>query len=140
MIARRIRSATILALTVAVAACSHDVGPQRSVAAVAGIYSLSTVNGEELPVADPSAPISGMIYLFPAGHAERDITYHYNGNDDRRVQTGTFTVVDHTVALDLREQGSPYRWSVAGTIDNTMLTLSYPGPADGAIVERYRRQ
>ena len=140
MIARRIRSAAVLALTLVGAACSHDLGPQRSRTAVAGIYALTTVNGQELPVADPSAPTRGTIYLLPNGNAQRDITYHYNGTDDRRVQTGTFIVVDHTVALDLREQGSPYRWSVAATIDDATLTLTYPGAADGAIVERYRRR
>jgi hypothetical protein len=101
---------------------------------------LTTVNGEELPVADPSAPISGIIYLFPTGRVERHVTFHYNGADDRRVQSGTFSVADGTIVLDLREQGSPYTWSVAATVDDATLTLAYPGAADGTIVERYRRR
>jgi len=136
---RIVRRLSLLALAAA-AACSDSTGPQQSRAAVAGAYFLASVNGEALPSSDPYAPISGTISLWPTGHAERRISYRLSdGRTQSDVATGTFVVEDGRVILALRYEQGNYPWTVTADVDGSTLTMSYPGPADGTIVERYRR-
>ena len=136
---RLVRNVSLLALAVTAIACTDGVGPNRSRASVAGVYLLASVNGEGLPSSDPSAPVSGSMYLWPNGHAERRVAYRLgDGRTQNVTATGTFRVEDETVILDLRVDASQ-PWTIQAAIDGSALVITYFGPADGSIVERYRR-
>jgi len=140
MHSRLVGSLSFLALAVTAVACSDGVGPDRSRAAVAGVYMLATVNGEELPSSDASAPVSGMMYLWPSGHTERRVTYRVgDGQTQTITATGTFRVEDGLVVLDLQVEPDAQPWTIRASVDGSSLVIAYPGPADGTIVERYRR-
>jgi hypothetical protein len=132
------RAAVSLALVLA--ACGSPTGP--SLADVAGLYRLQAVNGRLVP--DTAAvtgygTLAGMIALRADGGAERSITYR----DARGVlvplaAVGSFEVRGGAVELKLRE--TDQTWRVRGDIAGGLLTLRYPNPGDGEIIERYRRE
>jgi hypothetical protein len=135
-----VRNLSLVALVVTATACSDEVGPERSRASLAGVYILASVNGQGLPSSDSSAPVSGSMYLWPTGHAERRVAYRLgDGRTQDVTATGTFRVEGQSVLFDLRGDDGAGPWTIEATIDGSSLVISYFGPADGTIVERYRR-
>jgi hypothetical protein len=123
-------------------ACAFATDP--SPAAVAGVYRLEVVNGRAVPDtaagASAYAPYAGMIALRANGEAERSVTYRDSrGALVPTAAVGSFEVRGDAVQLALRESPA-YVWRVRGELAGGVLTLHYPNPADGEIVERYRRQ
>lgn len=116
-------------------ACSGSAtDPAR--AALAGVYLLAG------PV-ERGGPVSGTIALTETGQATRRVQYQSGTGTAEIVNEGTFvTVGEHAIELRLVEAGSgepAYTWVVRATVDGDELTLSYPHPADGTVVERYRK-
>lgn len=137
------RYLVIVGLAAIGAGCRDGTGTSSSVRAAAGLYVLSTVNGEPIPTSDPYAPISGTVYLWPTGQAERHVAYRIsNGGTQSLESVGTFHFENDVIVLELRAKGdnTPTAWRVSGSLDNGTLTLGYPGPADGWIKEEYRRK
>ena len=133
--------AVVLAIAPLVTSCHDATGLEASRRAAAGFYVLATVNGDDVPTSDPSAPTSGEIYLWPGGHAERHISYSTSGGSQEIVMTGTFFVERDTVTLELHTvPGDSYTWIVQAPLNPGGLTLGYPGPADGWMLEEYRRR
>jgi hypothetical protein len=132
------RAAVSLALLLA--ACGSPTGP--SPAEVAGVYRLQAVNGRAVP--DTAAvtgygTLAGMVALRANGDAERSVTYRdARGMLVPLAAVGSFEVRGGAVELKLRE--TDQTWRVRGEIVGGLLTLRYPNPADGEIVERYRRE
>ena len=116
-------------------ACRDTVQPDQSVAF--GSYELESVSGR--------GPATGSMVFIPGGQAERRVRYRQPDGSlsSELVAIGTFRVTEaQSVELGLHENGgsSPYVWKLTGTLDDGVLTLEYPDPADGWIVETYRRQ
>lgn len=133
----------LIALAALGAGCHDGTGTFPSLRAASGIYVLARVNGEALPTSDPSAPVTGSVYLWPTGHAERHVTYRADNGRTQEVESvGTFHFEGDAIVLELRPKGdySASSWSVHGSLDNATLTLGYPGPADGWEKEEYRRK
>lgn len=125
----------VLACIFAVVACRDSIAPDQSVAV--GSYALESVSGR--------GPATGSMVLVPGGQAERRVRYRQPDGtlSSEYVAIGTFRVTDtQSVELGLREDGgsSQYVWRVTATLDDGILNLGYPDPADGWIVETYRRQ
>lgn len=138
---RSLRVAPLLALA-AVAACTTSTGPSR--AEVAGVYRLELMGGRAVP--DTTLPaagyamLDGAIVLHSDGNAERSLTYRDGtGRLMPVVTSGSFVV--HGAAVEFRlKESNDYTWRVRGDLVGAVLTLRYPNPGDGTIVERYRRE
>jgi len=108
---------------------------------VGGTYVLSSVTGTIGPV---ETPISGSLSLTASGQAVRELSYRpdSSGPVSTLFEVGSFTVSDWTVHLALRADSGrdSYVWTASATIEpDGALRLAYPRPADGTIVEVYRR-
>jgi len=137
------RFTLIFCLLATAAGCGDAAGPQRSLGSAAGLYLLASVNGESLPANDPYLPISGSIYLWPTGHAERHVTYRMSdGRSETLESAGSFHFENGALVLELHSTGqyAPDSWSVSGTLDHGKLTIGYPGAADGEIIEEYHKR
>ena len=140
---RLTRYALLVGLATIGAACRGATGPDASLRAAAGLYLLASVNGDAVPTSDPSAPVSGSVYLWPTGQAERHVRYRaYDGTTQDVESVGSFHFEGDAIVLELRPKGeyAPTSWSVHGSLDDATLTLGYPGPADGWMREEYRRK
>jgi hypothetical protein len=114
--------------------CGDAVGP-LSPATVAGMYTLETVRG--------GGPSKGSLVLLWNGRAQRSVTYPAQGSfgGETVMLAGTFHLPSETtIELALNDNcpgGCTFR--LFGTRSDGRVTFSYPGPADGEIVETYRR-
>ena len=117
--------------------CRDPTGVGGATSAAAGIYVLQPP-GENVAYGTPE---SGTMRLTRSGNATRDVQYRAGTGMRSYVLKGTFRVEGQTVALRLIEQtdGATYEWTPAATLDGSTLTLRYPGPADGEIIETYHR-
>jgi hypothetical protein len=127
-------SPAIVLLSVLLSCQSVDE-PRQSLAL--GSYLLESVSGR--------GPSLGTIVLLPGGQVGRSVRYaRPDGTlSAEYVAVGTFRVNgDATIEFSLRENGgaSNYVWKVPATFKDGVLSLSYPDPADGWIVENYRHQ
>jgi hypothetical protein len=130
-----LRSTRVLASLVVLAACSGSVEPGPSTPV--GSYILESVVGR--------GPSNGEMVLSHSGNVSRSVRYTQpNGTlSTAYVAIGTYTATDsETLHLGLRENGgkSQYVWNVTATYKDGVLSLGYPDPGDGWIVENYRRQ
>ena len=111
-------------------------------AEVAGIYELQSVTGT---IGRLETPVGGRITLTIGRAAERRMTYQIDTTGTTRefVARGTYQLADSTVELALRENdgGSEFVWRVrADLLSDGGLRITYPRPADGTIVEVYKRR
>ena len=123
----------VLASVFAATSCQNSVQPDQSIAV--GSYNLDSVSGD--------GPATGSFVLIPGGYAERRVRYRQGDGSlsAEYVTIGTFHVTDvQSLDIALHENGSPYVWKQTATLADGILSLGYPGPADGWIVEMYKRQ
>ena len=127
-----IRLSAALAIASMVLSCRNDVQPEQL---VRGNYVLDSVTGR--------GPATGSLSFLVTGQVTRRVRYtQADGSlSAEYVAIGTFSSSGtSTIEFNLRENGgsSPYVWTVSGTMEQGLLTLRYPDPADGWIIERYR--
>ena len=129
MLFRRVIQPAVLLLAVS---CADPVSP-LSRASVAGVYILETVTGQY-------APNKGSLVLSSNGRARRSISYPaQNGfGGETVVRSGTFRLPTET-RIDLFLIDDCPSCAFVGTRSEGRVTFYYPGPADGEIVETYRR-
>jgi len=126
-----VRWSAVLAIASVVVSCRNDVQPDQS---IRGNYVLDSVTGR--------GPATGSL-SFVAGKVIRRVRYTQPDGSlsGEYVAIGTFSNSGtNTIEFNLRENGgsSPYVWTVSGMMDQGLLSLRYPDPADGWIIERYR--
>ena len=134
---RLLRTAGVAALLLG---CHDTVGV--SPADVAGVYDLRSVVGT---IGTFETPVSGQITLTPTRAAERRLNYQIDtiGTVRELVARGTYQLANSRVELALRgdDGRSAFVWRVdAELLPDGGLRLTYPRPADGTIVELYRRR
>lgn len=115
------------------AGCGAGTAPVLDPRAAAGTYVLDG------PV--PRGPAAGSFVLTGDGQASRRVQYPAaSGGPPREVAAaGTFTLVrPDSIAFALREGATPV-WRVGGVRAGARFTIRYPHPADGEVVETYRR-
>jgi hypothetical protein len=124
----------VLAGVFAITSCQNSVQPDQSIAV--GSYTLDSVSGD--------GPATGSLVLIPGGYADRRVRYRQGDGSlsPEYVTIGTFRVTDaQSLDIALRENGnSVYVFKPTATLANRILSLGYPGPADGWIVEMYKRR
>ena len=124
----------VLATVFAITSCQNSVQPDQSIAV--GSYTLDSVSGD--------GPATGSLVLIPGGYADRRVRYRQcDGSlSPEYVTIATFHVTDaQSLDIALRENGnSAYIFRPSATLTDGGLSLGYPGPADGWIVEMYKRQ
>ncbi len=134
------RIPALVFLAAAAAACGSGRLPTGPAAAVAGTYVLAPV---QPPPVVSGQPESGSLVLTAAGSAVRTVGYGSGPAFTEFSYFGTFTVQDSTVSLTLTGAGmtpaSPLRLAARIESDGS-LVITYSGPADGQIVETWRRQ
>ena len=115
------------------AGCRAATAPVLDPRVAAGTYVL------DAPV--PRGPLAGSFVLTGDGQASRRVEYAgVSGGPPREVAAaGTFTLVrPDSIAFELRE-GATGVWRVGGLRTGARFTIRYPHPADGEVVETYRR-
>jgi hypothetical protein len=124
----------VLASVFAITSCQNSLQPDQSIAV--GSYTLDSVSGD--------GPATGSLVLIPGGYADRRVRYRQGDGSlsPEYVTIGTFHVTDaQGLDIALRENGnSVYVFKPTATLAGGILSLGYPGPADGWIVEMYKRQ
>lgn len=119
--------------------------------AVAGTYTLVSVDGcrlgapiSECPLARGPMALEGEMVLRPDGTATRTIRYESVDGTGSQVSmyTGTFSVHGGRVEFALREVGATHsvRWRPHAVSEGATLTVRYPHPADGEVVENFQRE
>jgi hypothetical protein len=82
--------------------------------------------------------------LIPGGYAERRVRYRLGDGSlsAEYVMIGSFHVFDaQSLDIRLHENGnSAFVWRPTTTLADGTLSLEYQGPADGGIVEMYKRE
>jgi hypothetical protein len=126
-------------------------GDRLEPAAIDGTYALISVDG--CPVGTPLAPcplargpmaLDGEMVLRPDGSVTRSV--RYERGDGAGVQavvaTGTYSLQRGSVELALREVGVSQAsvWRLHAVSEGARLTVRYPHPADGEVVESFRRE
>jgi hypothetical protein len=127
-----VRWSAVLAIASVVVSCRNDVQPDQS---IRGTYVLDSVTGR--------SPATGSLLFLATGQVIRRVRYTQPDGSlsGEYVAIGTFSNSGtNTIEFNLRENGgsSPYVWTLSGMMDQGMLSLRYPDPADGWIIERYR--
>ena len=133
---RFLRLISTIVSTAAVVGCNDGLAPSD----VAGTYTLQSVNGTPVPLSGVNVLVSGAVTLTALGKAQRRATYRIAADGTVRefVATGTFSVEGSVVKLALREDGGNI-WRPRATLEDGMLTLTHPHPADGPdIIEAYK--
>jgi hypothetical protein len=123
----------VLGLSAAVSGgCRSATAPVFTTSDAAGTYVLSAVEGR--------GPASGSFVLTTDGHATRRVHYSVASvPGGEYVAAGTFALIERdSITFALREDGNV--WRVSGTWRVSGFRLEYPDPADGIVVETYRRQ
>jgi hypothetical protein len=119
--------------------------------AVAGTYTLVSVDGcrlgapsSECPLLRGPIALEGRMVLNSDGTATRAVRYRSADGTGSVVHmaTGTFSVQQDQIALTLREAEATHssRWRLSAVSEGAMLTVRYPHPADGEVVEKFRRE
>lgn len=127
----RFRIPVLLALLLATAGCSDSTGPYLSSRLAAGTYTLVSVEGR--------GPESGSFVLGAGALAARHV--RYADVDGEYTAVGTFKLTPDSIVFELHEDGgrSEHTWTVRGEFKGTSFVIRYPDPADGVIIETYRR-
>ena len=126
------RWSAVLAIASVLVSCRNDVQPDQS---IRGVYILDSVSGR--------GPATGSLSFVVMGQVIRRVRYtQADGSlSDESVAIGTFSNTGtNTIEFNLRENGgsSPYLWTVSGMTEQGVISLRYPDPADGWVIERYR--
>ena len=122
------RTVAIVSL-VALGACSDSsTAPTR--ASVSGAYVLTSATSF-------GGPTDASLVLGLDGSAERHARYPSGGGSISEDLLGTYTITGNGIELAFNEPSSV--WRVPATFDNGRLTLTYPNPADGTIIEHYEK-
>ena len=128
--------------------CGEVTAPEAMPAA--GTYELHSVDGcaPGPPAAEcfpqPSWVLGGEMILRADGSVTR--TMHYQFPSDpaalRVTVSGTYSRRGNAVAFAIVEDvgGAPYVWRSRAVLSKLGLTLRYPNPADGEIIEVFARQ
>ena len=116
-----------------------------------GTYALLSVDGcpvgtplAQCPLARGPMALEGEMVLRPDGSVTRSV--RYESGDGAGVQdvvaTGTYSLQRGSVELALREADVSQAsvWRLHAVSEGTMLTVRYPHPADGEVVETFRRE
>jgi hypothetical protein len=127
-----VRWSAVLAIASVVVSCRNDVQPEQS---VRGNYILDSVIGR--------GPSTGSLSFVVPGQVTRRVRYTQPDGSlsVEYVAIGTFSSSGaNAIEFKLRENAgsSPYVWTVSGTMEQGVISLGYPDPADGWITERYR--
>jgi len=127
-----VRWSAVLAIASVLVSCRNDVQPDQSIRAV---YILDSVTGR--------GPATGTLSFIVTGQVIRRVRYAQPDGSlsDESVAVGTFSNTGtNTIEFRLRENGgsSPYVWTVSGITEQGVISLRYPDPADGWVIERYR--
>lgn len=134
------RSGTVLLLILGVlpgAACRDAAGPNE----LRGDYRLTRINGSGIPAPSDGCGIpvlSGSLQI-TNGLASRTVDYRINGARTTSRATGPVTLTGTTLQFELFEIGGNV-WHVSGTWASGRITLSYPAPCDGTVVEVFDRE
>ncbi len=112
-------------------ACRSTSAPELTTSEVAGTYVLTASNGR--------GPATGNFVLTSDGQATRRVEYSSIGSPGQSYAiAGTFMLVRRdSISFALRETGGV--WRVGGSWTGNGFRLEYPHPADGTVVETYRR-
>jgi hypothetical protein len=126
-------------------------GDRLEPTAIDGTYALLSVDGcpvgtplAQCPLARGPMALEGEMVLRPDGSVTRSV--RYESGDGAGVQdvvaTGTYSLQRGSVELALREAGVNQAsvWRLHAVSEGTMLTVRYPHPADGEVVETFRRE
>jgi hypothetical protein len=129
--------------------CADGSGPGPT--AIAGTYGLVSVDGcvvgtpvGQCPFARRPAALDGSMLLGVDGSGTR--TVRFAGESGSGPQTviaiGTYTLRGHNVSFALRDPASafPSVWLARAELEGDGLTVRYPHPADGEVVEEFRRE
>jgi hypothetical protein len=127
-----VRWSAALAIASVVVSCRNDVQPEQS---IRGNYILDSVTGRGPATGSLSFVVTGQV-IWKVRYSQPD-----GSLSGEYVAIGTFSNTGtNTIEFNLRENGgtSPYVWTVSGMTEQGVISLRYPDPADGWIVERYR--
>ena len=124
-------------LALSIAGCDTATAPALRRNDVAGVYVLDA--------AAPRGPTTGSFVLTHLGQATRRVQYPAAGGGRAELTAaGSFEFLGpDSIAFALREQNSgdaSYVWRVRGVWTGTSFTIRYPHPADGEVIETYRRR
>jgi hypothetical protein len=125
--------------------CGDRLGP----AEIGGTFTLLSVDGcpvgtplAQCPLARGPMALEGEMVLRPDGSVTRSV--RYESGDGTGVQdvvaTGTYSLQRGRVELALRQVGYASVWRLHALSEGAMLTVRYPHPADGDVVETFRRE
>jgi hypothetical protein len=129
--------------------CGEPTGPGAG-AATAGTYVLETVDGcapgpaaaECFPM--PSWVLDGEMVLRGDGSVTRTIRYQFPSDPaaGTYMVSGTYSRRGNVVNFALVEDvgGAPHVWRPRALLSEGRLTLRYPNPADGEVVEVFARR
>jgi hypothetical protein len=130
----RLSRVSLLLAVLSMLACSGSAtGP--SAAALAGTYVLTA------PVAR-GGPVEGTIVLTRSGVATRSVKNDGSWGGGQSVLSGSFAPVGENeieLRFETNSGGTAHIWAVRATVERDELEMSYPHPADGWAVERYRK-
>jgi len=126
--------------------CGDRLGP----AAIDGTYALLSVDGcpvgtplAQCPLARGPMALQGEMVLRPDGSVTRSVRYESGDGAGVRdvVATGTYWLQRGSVEHALREAGvsQASAWRLHAVSEGATLTVRYPHPADGEVVETFRR-
>ena len=128
--------------------CSEPTGAAGDTSV--GTYLLESVDGcapgleAQQCVPRPSWVIEGRMVLASDGHVTRTVSYRLPGDTEPTtiIATGTYSRKGDLVIFALREDAgaASYVWRPSAVLSDTGLTLWYPHPADGEIVEVFGRR
>lgn len=130
-----LRWSAVLALVLVAASCRNDVQPDQP--RPNGTYILASVTG--------NGPASGTFVFIQSGQVVRRVRYR-NGDgslSNEYVAVGTFRGQTSAIDFSARDDSgrSPYAWTAFGSMEpGGLLVLRYPDPADGWVLESYRRE
>ncbi len=102
---------------------------------VAGTYDLVALSGVSVGVGP--GQVTGTVRLDALGRVERSVTYRSpEGAASVSTLAGSYSLSGGRLELTLLD--GTYAWSPTVTLDDRILTITYPAPADGpAVLERY---
>ena len=126
--------------------CGDRLGP----AAIDGTYALVSVDGcpvgtplAQCPLARGPMALEGEMVLLD-GSVSRRVRYEGGDGAGARevVATGTYSLQRRSIELALREAGASQAsvWRLHAVSAGARLTVRYPHPADGDVVETFRRE
>jgi hypothetical protein len=135
---------TLCAAAVAGAASLGCSSTPTGVAALAGRYTLRSVDGHTVPVEALGGALGGDIQLGADGRVKRVVQYATSGIPGPIITraTGTYRARGSQITLTLTEEGRTARlgrWQLSGDVQPPALVLRYRDPEGETVEERYAR-